>query len=81
MAFGKVYLDTERVDFGEEPTKSVLDLWALVEDFLGQSNRVIDEFIIDGTAWSPDLGEPPQSCSEIMIASPSEDEKAIQLVD
>ena len=42
MAFGKVYLDTERVDFDwGEPTKSVLDLWALVEDFLGQSNRVI----------------------------------------
>ena len=40
MAFGKVYLDTERVDFEGEPTKSVLDLWALVEDFLGQSNRV-----------------------------------------
>ena len=52
-----------------------------MEDFLGQSNRVIDEFLIDGVAWSPDLGEHPQSCSEIMIVFLSEDEKAVQLVD
>ena len=63
MAIGKVYLDTERVDFEGKPPKSVLDLWALVEGFLGQSNRVIDEFLIDGVAWSPDSGEHPQSCS------------------
>jgi len=81
LEIGKVYLDTEHIDFEGEPPKSVLDLWALVEVFLSQSNRVIDEFIIDGAAWSPDLGEHPQSCSEIMIVSVSEDEKAVQLVD
>lgn len=48
--------------------------------FLRQSNRVIGEFLIDGAAWSPDLGKHPQSCSEIMIVSLSETEKAVQLV-
>lgn len=81
MAIGKVHIDMEPVDFEGEPPKSVLDLWALVDGFLSQSNRVIDEFIIDGAAWSPDLGEHPQPCSEIMIVSLSEDEKAVQLVD
>ena len=75
MVTGKVYLDTERVDFEGEPLKSVLDLWALVWGFLGQSNRVIGEFLIDGTAWSPDLEEHPQSCSENF--SLSETEKAV----
>ena len=77
MVTGKLYLDTESVDFEGEPPKSVLDLWALVWGFLGQSNRVIGEFLIDGTAWSLDLEEHPQSCSEIMIVSLSETEKAV----
>ena len=44
--------------------------------FLRQSNRVIGESLIDGSAWSPDLGKHPQSCSEIMIVSLSETEKS-----
>ena len=42
---------------------------------------MIGEFLIDVAAWSPDLGEHPQSCSEIVIVSLSETEKAVQLVD
>ena len=41
---------------------------------------MIDEFRIDGAAGSPDLGEHPQSCSEIIIVSLSEDEKSLKLV-
>ncbi len=48
MAISKVYLDTGRVYLGGERPKSDLDLWALVEGFLGQSNHVIDEFIEKG---------------------------------
>ena len=48
MAISKVYLDTDRVYLGGERPKSDVDLWALVEGFLGQSNHVIDEFIEEG---------------------------------
>lgn len=81
MAIGKVILDTENVDFEGEPPSSVSALWTIIESFLGQSNRVIDAFTIDGEAWSPELGEPPESCREVRIVSVSEVEKAAQLVD
>ena len=81
MVIGKVYLDTERVDFEGEPPESVSDLWALVEGFLGQSSRVINEFLIDGAAWSPELGEPQEPCNEITIVSLSEEEKVAKIVD
>lgn len=81
MAFVKVVLDSENVDFDGDPPGSVSDLWNLIENFLGQSNRVIDAFIIDGEAWSPEMGEPPESCQEIQIVSVSETEKAFQLVN
>ena len=55
MAIGIVILDTENVYFEGDPPGSISELWTLIENYLGQSNRVIDQFSVDGIAWDPSL--------------------------
>lgn len=50
----KVILDGETVTF-EGPSPSTCgEVWTLLEDHLGQAGILIDRFLVDGVAWSPD---------------------------
>jgi len=61
----RVLLNGENVNFEGPPPSSIAEVWALLEGYLGQSGSEIDEFLVDGEAWTPDSSTQPESYETI----------------
>ncbi len=76
----EVHLDGEPVNFEGPPPKTVNEVWSLVENFLGQTGKIVDRFLVDGEVWYPESGEKSDCYAKIEVFSLSQEEHIFNLV-
>jgi|ETNmetMinimDraft_22_1059887.scaffolds.fasta_scaffold00010_53 hypothetical protein len=76
---GEVYLNGEHVDFQGPAPETPLEVWSVLENFLGQSRMLIDRMEVDGNYWMPGGDDGAVSYGEIQAFSVSQSEKATQI--
>ena len=63
----KLILDGEAVNFEGPSPSTPGEVWALLEDNLGQSGILIDRFLVDVVLWSPDRENNQVACFIIKV--------------
>ncbi len=76
----EVLLDSEPIDFQGPPPSSIAQVWNLVENHLGQHGALIEQFLVDGDAWSPEGSEDSEGFASIEIKSISQTESVARMV-
>ena len=76
---GQVFLNGENVDFQGPAPETPLEVWSVLENFLGQSRLLIDRMEVDGSDWMPGGENSIVSYRTIHAYSVSQGAKAAQI--
>lgn len=77
----KVYIDGEIVDFEGPAPVTAMEVWSLLEQFLGQSGLLIETMRVDGNDWMPGGNADSESYETIEAFSITQEGKVAQIVD
>ena len=77
----KVYIDGEIVDFQGPAPATAMEVWSLLEQFLGQSALLIENMRVDGSDWMPGENADSASYERIEAFSITQEGKVAQIVD
>ncbi len=77
----EVILDGENVNFEGPPPSSSKEVWALIEAHLGQSELLIERFLIDGTPWTPDADDDHEAYETIEVFSMTLEQNVANIVE
>jgi len=76
----EVTLNGENVDFQGPAPATVIEVWTLVEQFLGQSGLLLERMRVDGEDWAPSGESDSKTYRKIEAFSISREGKVAQIV-
>ena len=79
-SMSEVTLNGENVDFQGPAPAAAIEVWTLVEQFLGQSGLFVDRMQVDGEDWAPSGESDSRTYRKIEAFSISREGKVAQIV-